>query len=153
MIGTSRLAYALAVDGLFPSAFAKNHPRFNTPYLAILIQAVTALLASIIGNLSALIASSVFFMAVAYLATSASVFFLRKKLKVGSHLLGGPVIPSLGIVSSLYLISQCTVAQIATGVVFLLVGVPIYIKFSPKKEMTDHFRNDPIRSCRRYGVP
>ena len=29
MIGTSRLGYALAVDGLFPRAFAKVHPRFT----------------------------------------------------------------------------------------------------------------------------
>lgn len=137
MIGTSRLAYALAVDGLFPRIFAKNHPRFNTPYLAILVQGVTALAASIMGNLSTLIASSVFFMAVAYLATSASVFSLKKSLKPESHLQGGPMVPSLGIICSLFLISQCTIVQITTGLILLVVGVPIYIKYSPKREMTE----------------
>ncbi len=35
MIGTSRLSYALAADGLFPRVFAKVHPRFKTPYLVL----------------------------------------------------------------------------------------------------------------------
>jgi len=138
MLGTSRLGYALAVDGLFPRVFAKVHPRFKTPYLGIIIQAITALLASIVGGLSMLIATSVFFMAVAYAATSASIFSLRKKnLKPSFHLRGGLLIPSLGVIFSLYLISQCTIAQIGLGLALLLLGVPIYIRYSPKKEMAE----------------
>jgi amino acid transporter len=138
MIGTSRLGYALAADGLFPRAFAKIHPRFKTPYLGIVIQAVTALVAAIIGNLSMLIATSVFFMAIAYVATSASIFSLRRKgVKAEFHLRGGLLIPSLGVIFSLYLIIQCTLTQIALGFVMLFVGVPIYIKYSPKKEIAE----------------
>jgi APA family basic amino acid/polyamine antiporter len=139
MIGTSRLGYALAADGLFPHIFAKVHPKFNTPYLGITIQAVTALIASIISNdLSMLVATSVFFMAIAYVATSSSIFSLRKKgLKPKFCLKGGLLIPSLGVIFSLYLISQCTITQIALGLVLLFVGIPIYVKFSPKKEITE----------------
>lgn len=138
MIGTSRLGYALAVDGLFPRIFAKTHPKFKTPYLGIIIQAVTALIASIIGSLSMLIATSVFFMALAYVATSASIFSLRKKnLKPLFQLRGGLLIPSLGIIFSLYIISQCTIPQIIMALILLSIGIPIYIKFSPKKELTE----------------
>ena len=138
MIGTSRLGYALAADGLFPPAFAKIHPKFKTPYLGIIIQAVTALVAAIVGNLTLLIATSVFFMAIAYLATSGSIFFLRRKgIKAQFHLRGSWVIPSLGIIFSVYLITQCTPTQIALGLVMLGVGVPIYVKYSPKKEMAE----------------
>jgi amino acid transporter len=138
MIGTSRLGYALAVDGLFPRAFAKVHPKFKTPYLAIIIQAITALIAAILGNLSSLIATSVLFMSIAYVATSASIFWLRKKgLKPRFHLRGGSVIPILGMVFSLYLISQCTPNEIAIGAALILIGVPIYIKYTPKKELEE----------------
>jgi Tfp pilus assembly protein PilE len=41
------------------------------------------------------------------------------------------------VILSLYLISQCRIDQIAIGSVLLLIGIPIYIKYSPKKEMTD----------------
>lgn len=138
MIGTSRLGYALAADGLFPHAFAKVHPRFKTPYLAILIQAVTALGASIVGELGTLIATSVFFMAIAYAATSLSIFRLRKKPpKPKFNLKGGMLIPTLGAIFSLYLISQCTTDQILVGSILLAVGVSIYVKLSPRKELTE----------------
>jgi amino acid transporter len=138
MIGTSRLGYALAADGLFPRVFAKIHPKFKTPYLGIIIQATTALIAAIVGNLTLLIATSVFFMAIAYVATSASIFSLhRKSQSAHFHLRGGMLIPSLGIVFSLYLITQCTITQIALGIALLLAGLPIYIKYSPKKEITE----------------
>jgi amino acid transporter len=142
MIGTSRLGYALAADGLFPKVFAKIHARFKTPYLGIIIEGaaafVAASVASTIGGLGMLIAVSVFFMAASYLATSASVFFLRRKVSQASfRLRGGVIIPVLGAGFSLYLISQCTLTQIALGVLLLFVGVPIYVKYSPKKEIAE----------------
>lgn len=119
-------------------AFAKIHPKYKTPYLGIGIQVVTALVAAIFGNLPLLIATSVFFMAIAYLATSGSIFFLRRKgMKAQFHLRGGWLIPSLGIVFSIYLITQCTLVQIALGLVMLAVGVPIYVKYTPKKEIAE----------------
>ena len=142
IIGTSRLGYALAADGLFPSVFAKVHPKFKTPYLGIIIEGAAAFVAasaaSNSGDLGMLIAVSVFFMTVSYLATSASIFFLRRKItQAHFHLRGGVVIPVLGAGFSLYLITQCAPIQIALGAILLLVGVPIYIKYSPKNELTD----------------
>jgi amino acid transporter len=138
MIGTSRLGYALAADGLFPRVFARIHPKFKTPYLAIIIQAVSALVAAAIGQLDTLIATSVFFMAIAYAATGASVFFLRRKgAKTQFNVRGGLLIPILGVAFSIYLIMQCTLWQIVLGVVLLLAGVPIYVKYSPKRELTE----------------
>jgi len=138
MIGTSRLGYALAVDGLFPRAFAKVHPKYKTPYLSITVQALTALMASILGELSMLVATSVLFMAIAYVATSASILTLRRKFPQPSfHLTGGLLIPVLGAAFSLYLITQCSLQQIAIGAVLLAVGVFVYIKFTPKKELTE----------------
>lgn len=125
MLGTSRLGYALAVDGLFPHPFAKLHPRFKTPYLGIIVQALTALMASIVGGLNTLIATSVFFMAIAYAATSASFFALRKRNpKPQFHLKGGPLVAALGLLLSLFLMTQCTVLQVETGYFSLLLEFP-----------------------------
>jgi APA family basic amino acid/polyamine antiporter len=142
IIGTSRLGYALAADGLFPRVFAKVHPRFRTPYLGIMIEGAAAFVAaaavSTSSGLGVLIAVSVFFMAASYLATSASVFFLRRKgVQARFRLRGGIVIPLLGAAFSLYLITQCAPIQIVLGVALLLVGVPIYIRYSPKKELSE----------------
>ncbi len=143
MIGTSRLGYALAADGLFPKLFAKIHKRFKTPYVSVIIQSVTALVAALaapfVGGLSLLISVSVFFLAIAYMATCASVFWLRKKNPTsnGTRGAGKIAIPVIGIVFSAYLITQCSPTQLAIGVALLVVGVPIYIKYSPKKELAD----------------
>ncbi|MEM3437564.1 MAG: amino acid permease [Nitrososphaerales archaeon] len=138
MLGTSRLGYALAVDGLFPRIFAKIHPKFKTPYLGIIIQAATALIASIVGNLSMLVATSVFLLAFTYAATCASIFFLRKKGLVPKfNFRGWSIIAILGVIFSIYLISQCTIIQIIVGLILILIGIPIYIKYSPKKEITE----------------
>jgi len=136
MIGTSRLSYALAADGLFPAFFAKKHPKFKTPYIGIIVQAVTALLASMLADLSTLVATSVFLLSFAYLATSGSVFFLERKFhkRIGMY---GYVISSLGVIFSIYLITQCNIIQILTGLGLLLVGIPIYIKYTPKKELKE----------------
>ncbi|MGD0804238.1 MAG: amino acid permease [Candidatus Bathyarchaeia archaeon] len=137
MIGTSRLGYALAVDGLFPKIFAKIHPKYKTPYLAIIIQAATALIASLIGNLGTLVAVSVFFLAIAYAATCASIlYFRRRDPEPAFRLKGGILIPILGVIFSIYLITQCTTSQIAIGLILLGLGVPMYIVFTPKKELT-----------------
>jgi len=47
------------------------------------------------------------------------------------------LIPSLGVIFSLYLISQCTITQITIGLALLFIGIPIYVRYSPKKEMTE----------------
>ena len=129
----------IATDGLFPKVFAKVHKKFKTPYASIIIQSVTALVASIVGGLSLLISVSVFFLAIAYLATSASVFPLRKKNPTPNVIYGkkNMVLPVLGIIFSVFLISQCTLSQILIGVLLLSVGVPIYIKYSPKQELSE----------------
>jgi len=158
MIGTSRLGYALAVDGLFPHAFARVHQKFKTPYLGLIIQAVSALIASIVGELSMLVSTSVLFMAIAYVATSASIFVLRKKHgQAKFRLRGGLVIPSLGAIFSVYLITQCTLDQIMIGVALLAFGVIIYIKFSPKKRVNraqdnTAFKKHDIRKNVRTGT-
>lgn len=137
MIGTSRLGYALAADGLFPRIFAKIHPKYKTPYLAIIIQAVTALIAAVVGQLQILMATSVFLLAVAYVGTCLSVFWLRRKFPTPqSRWETSSLIPILGIIFSVFLISQCGFVQIAAGLLMLLVGIPIYIRYSPKKELT-----------------
>jgi amino acid transporter len=96
-------------------------------------------LAPLFGGLGLLISVSVFFLAIAYLATSAAVFPLRKKNPIPNVVYGkrNMVIPVLGIVFSIYLITQCSLSQIAIGVILLLVGIPIYIKYSPKKELAE----------------
>jgi amino acid transporter len=40
MLATPRALYAFGLDGLLPAAFVRPHPRFQTPYLAIIVYAI-----------------------------------------------------------------------------------------------------------------
>jgi amino acid transporter len=53
LIGPARVAFVIGIDRYFPPAFAKVHPRWKTPYVAILVQAVLStvfLLLSVLGR-------------------------------------------------------------------------------------------------------
>jgi amino acid transporter len=53
LTGSARVAFAVGLDRYFPAAFARVHPRWRTPYIAILVQvpmAVFFLLLSVLGK-------------------------------------------------------------------------------------------------------
>jgi APA family basic amino acid/polyamine antiporter len=133
MIGSSSLAYALAVEGLFPSAFAKIHSKYNTPYISIILQAITALIASILADLGFLIGVSVLFLSIAYASTCVSVPRLDKKFGVSQSRLRRLVIPFIGFAFCIYLIMQCSLDQLFVGVLILAIGIPMYVFYAPKK--------------------
>jgi len=76
-------------------------------------------------------------MAFAYAATGASTFFLQRKTPNAHFNFRSLIIPILGVIFSVYLITQCNFAQICIRSNPALVGVPIYIKYSPKKEIAE----------------
>lgn len=66
----SRLSYAMAADGLFPTAFRRLQPRFGTPYIGLAFQAVSALVLVPFAGISSLITSSIFFLGICYVLTA-----------------------------------------------------------------------------------
>jgi len=135
-IGTSRLAFAMSIDGLLPRAFSRLHTTFHTPYIGLALICSTAFVASVIGTLSDLINSSVFLLSFTYLATGVSAILLERKYRVG---LGrrGIVVPALTIAFSALLMTQVGLRQIAISLVLMGVGVPLYAFFSPKSELAE----------------
>nr|MDO8081281.1 APC family permease [Candidatus Freyarchaeota archaeon] len=138
MLGTSRISYAMALDGLFPKAFAKLHRRFKTPYIALIIQSATAIIASILGNLNQLISSAVFFLALAYLVTCISSPILRKKSpKATKGFRGSLILAILGAACCVYLLTQIKLLEIIIGLILLAIGIPVYVILTPKKELSE----------------
>ena len=135
-IGTSRLAFAMSLDGLLPRVFSRLHSSFQTPYIGLAIICATAFVASVIGTLSDLINSSVFLLSFTYLATGISAILLKRKYKMGSGLLV-TVVPALTIAFSALLMTQVSLQQIAISLVLMGIGVPVYTFFSPKSELTE----------------
>ena len=79
VLGTARLIYAMSVDGFLPAALSRVHPRFGTPYVAVLLEGAVALGLSVFTGISQLISFAVFNLGVCYLFVCLALVVLRKK--------------------------------------------------------------------------
>ena len=137
---TSRLSYAISLDGLFPRFFSELHTRYGTPYKSLAAQAILALGLSLFGGLSQLILFSTFNLAFVYLTTCAVVLALRERgrIKSGRTLIEkmtGPIVPIAGILMSALLIFESGITTVVFGLVTIAIGIPIYAFYSPHSEM------------------
>jgi amino acid transporter len=130
---SARIPYAMAGDGLLPHFFAKVHPKYNTPYISL-------------GTISQLIILSVFTILFCYLLTCISVFPLRKNLGGGIKI--PRIIPVLGIIIIIYMITQTAPNQIMIGTILILLGIPIYLKYVPRTQIKTVRRD--IEFCTGY---
>ena len=137
-VGTSRLAYAMSIDGLLPEAFSRSHSRFKTPYLGLIVLCLTAYVASLLGGLTDLISSAVFLLAFVYFMTCVSTILLeRRHPRVSRELKGKRLIPVVGAFFSLVLMGLVNPLLIGISLILLAVGVPVYVFFSPRHELQD----------------
>ena len=133
MLGSARLAYAMAIDGLFPRAFARLHPRYNTPYVVLIVQGIIAFVLSSIGNLPGLISFAVLNLAFSFLLTCFALIVLRKD--DGVNLRGQHLLPLAGIGICLFLLFSTTTFDKIAGVLVILAGIPVYLFYSPKEDI------------------
>jgi APA family basic amino acid/polyamine antiporter len=133
ILGTARLSYAMAIEGLFPRAFAKVHPRYGTPSVALVIQGVIAFVLSLFSGIRELISFSVFNMAFAFLLTCLALLVLRREEEKG--LPGQHVLPLFGILICIYLLLSTSMFDKLAGTALIISGIPLYVFFSPKVEI------------------
>ncbi len=135
VLGTARLIYAMAIDGLLPKALTKVHPRFKTPYVAIMLEGAIALVLSLFSGVSQLISFAVFNLGVCYLLVCLALSVLKKSGEHGLH--GQSILPWLGVGVSLYLLYSTSLLDKVVGSLAVLIGIPVYLYFSPKTDVHD----------------
>jgi basic amino acid/polyamine antiporter, APA family len=126
MLYAPRLTYSLASQGEFPAVFARLHPRFQTPAVAILLYALTAWVLAASGTFLWLVAVTAGTMMVVYAAVCASLIRLRKlrpnadafRVPFGSVLSVIGIVIAVGLMTALNrreLLLMCITAIIATA--------------------------------------
>ncbi len=121
---TARLPFVAGVDALLPPAFGRVHPRWHTPHVALIVQAVAAVGfiwlgqagTSVRGAYEALVSMSIIVNFVPFLFMFAAVFrFQREPLPAGAvPVPGGPVVARL----------LAVVGFVVTALAILLACVP-----------------------------
>lgn len=130
-----RYLYALAKDGYGHKIFARVHPRYRTPAVAIVFQSALALVLALSGSFVGLAMLSLIARLATYVGTAAALPVLRKRFghkKDAIRLPGGNSIPIIGLVLCLIFLISATVANLVAGAVALAVGALIY--YFRKKE-------------------
>src|SRR5206468_4294493 len=116
LLATPRALFAAAEDGLLPACLAAVHPRFRTPYIAIIVFAVLSCTFAITGTFRALAVVSSASVLLIYLAVSFSVLGLRRRKGQASQQLfcipGGPLVPVLSCAVVLWLLSHAARAEV-----------------------------------------
>jgi len=134
-----RVYYAMAKDKLFFQRVSQVHPRFRTPGFAILIQALWASLLTLAGTFEQIFTFAMFMAIVFWIAATASVFTLRKKLPDLPRpykTWGYPVVPALFILASLGILLNTLLekpAEALAGIILTALGIPVYYHWKRKK--------------------
>ncbi|MGH9516908.1 MAG: APC family permease [Terriglobales bacterium] len=136
----SRMAFALARDGNFFSSLARVHPRFRTPHVATVWQAILSIGFLLVGgNFRQLFTLAIFAEWLSYIAASSSLFVFRKKLVAPERrppFWQYPLAPAVFIVASaalLYYTFTSNLRYSAMGSLVVLAGIPVYYGFALRR--------------------
>ncbi|MDB4908267.1 MAG: amino acid/polyamine/organocation transporter, superfamily [Gemmatimonadetes bacterium] len=133
ILSGARVYYAMARDGLFFRKVGQLNER-NVPAAGLVIQAIWTSLLCLTGTYNQLLDYVIFAALVFYVLTTIGLFVLRRKRPDAERpyrAIGYPVLPALYIVLAasvaiILLISEKTRPQAFSGLVLVLVGVPVY---------------------------
>jgi basic amino acid/polyamine antiporter, APA family len=118
LIMASRLLYGMADQDVMPSVFSKVHPTTRTPWVSIIFTVlIVVILLFFGGGLEALAAATVVLLLSVFVLVNASALMLRNDRVEHEHFRTPIVLPIVGIVVSLALLTQ------QEGSTFLLVGI------------------------------
>ena len=141
MYAQTRIFYTMARDGLLPKVFSRVHPKFKTPAInTVLVGVITAVAAgffdiNVLGDMT-----SVGTLA-AFAIVCLSVIYLRRaapELPRGFTVPFYPVLPVLGIVSCLYLITTVPWNVLQFFIWYLLGGIVLYFVYGMRNSNLQH---------------
>jgi APA family basic amino acid/polyamine antiporter len=130
----ARVPFAAASDRLFPRSLAAIHPRFQTPWTSLTLQAVlSSLLLLAIGRFQALFSLAIFSEWMFYALTASTVFVFRHREPnaVRPYSVNGyPITPALFILAALLLVVFSFMSEPRNsliGAAVILCGLPLYL--------------------------
>src|SRR5208282_3642480 len=137
----ARVPYAVARDGYFFRALAEVSPRFHTPSVAILVQAVLSILLLLVGaNFRQLFSLAIFAEWLFYMIAASTVFVFRWREPQAARAYrtwGYPLVPGLfvGVAAALLAYTfRNDWPNSGYGVLVILAGIPVFAYFSRRRK-------------------
>jgi len=139
ILASSRIYFAMSRDKLFFKSAGNVHPKFKTPYTALVIQGVWSCLLVLSGTFDQLTDMVIFASFIFYGAGAFGVFVLRRKMQDHHRpykTLGYPVLPLIFVLFCLTLVVVTIIQNprdAGLGLILVLSGIPFYIFWNWKK--------------------
>jgi amino acid transporter len=129
VLNSPRILYSMGEQGELPSVFARVHPRFRTPYVAIVTYAAAGFGFAAYGSFAAnaTLAAIVRLVTYGLVAAALLVFRRRSPGKAGFHLAGARVIAPAAMAFCLWLLSTRTFAQAWILLAMMGVGAALWL--------------------------
>ena len=140
VMATPRLLFAGAKDGIFPKTLAKVHPKFATPYTAIIIYAALLFIFAVSGGFRQLAVLSSGCLLLIYLSVVLAMLKLRTKpqpsAKKSFKTPGGYLVPAIAIAAIVWLLVSLKSEEMIAIIIFLAAVVMVYfvMKLFQKKQ-------------------
>ena len=139
LLAQTRIYYAMGKDGVFFPSLGTLHPRFQTPAVAILLQAAWGIVLVLTGTYGELVDSVVFGDAIFFALTVAGILIFRRRFPVEKREPGTfrsplyPVLPVLFVAATVGIVASTIASnprRSAFGAALLALGVPFYFWFT-----------------------
>jgi len=131
MFSTPRITYRLALDAQLPSGFAAVHPKFQTPWISIIVYGIASFVLAVTGSFVWLAVLSVFTRLLIYITCIASMPRVRAAaMDADTHpqikLPWGYTIPVLALIVCVGLLTRVSTESVIATVAMLAVGTALY---------------------------
>jgi APA family basic amino acid/polyamine antiporter len=134
-----RIAYAMALDGLFFRGVDRVHASNQTPHMSIVAQAVTAIaLVVVLQSFPSVLDYTTFAIVLATIADTAALYALRRRQPDRPRpyrAWGYPVVPALYLIANAFIalaMLRDRPIECAIALAVLATGLPFYLWFSRK---------------------
>ena len=146
VMATPRSLFAGANDGIFPKFLGRVHPKFATPYWAVITYGSLIFIFSVSGGFKQLAVLASAAILLIYLAVILATVKLRMKKQNAAEktfrVPGGLIIPFIGIAAIIWLLASLSKWEILSTIIFIAVICLMYFvmkKFQKNKIAGDDF--------------
>ncbi len=141
MLGQTRVAFAMARDGLLPVGLAKVHPTFGTPHRITLITGVAVAIIAGFVNLTTLADLVNIGTLFAFILVSVGVVLLRRSrpdLERSFRVPAAPLVAALAVLSCLYLMVNLLGETWVRFGIWMALGLVVYFLYGKSHSRVGH---------------
>jgi APA family basic amino acid/polyamine antiporter len=132
LLSSSRLVFGIAKEKALPQVFSKVSKRNFTPWVAITGVVLAAVFFLFLGDIQIIANLTNFTVFSVFIAVNSTLIYFRVKqpsdegFKVPLHIGKIPIIPVLGIISSVFMIGNLALHTLLLGFVLVFLGVIVH---------------------------